>query len=100
MTKAKTRRYSGLISPLSYFIDILIINFIASYFITIYLYKEFEIKHFFVLSILWILISVFNRFYYIYRYTNILKIISLLFNQVLLFTLSLFCFSGIFPKLE
>ena len=100
MTKAKTRRYSGLISPLSYFIDILIINFIASYFITIYLYKEFEIKHFFVLSVLWILISVFNRFYYIYRYTNILKIISLLFNQVLLFTLSLFCFSGIFPKLE
>ena len=28
MTKAKTRRYSGLISPLSYFIDILIINFL------------------------------------------------------------------------
>jgi len=100
MIKGKTRRYSGLISPLSYFIDIAIITVITQQFLAIYLYKEFEFKHFFTLTVLWIIVSVFNRFYYIYRYTNFLKIINLLFNQIVLFALSLFCFAGIFPELE
>ena len=87
MIKAKTRRYSGLISPLSYLIDIAIIIVITQYYLAVYLYKEFEFKHFVTLSVLWIIISVFNRFYYIYRYTNFLKIINLLFNQIVLFVL-------------
>ena len=97
MIKGKTRRYSGLISPLSYFIDIAIIIVVTQQFLAIYLYKEFEFKHLFTLTVLWIIVSVFNRFYYIYRYTNFLKIINLLFNQIVLFALSLFCFAGIFP---
>lgn len=100
MIKGKTRRYSGLISPLSYFIDIAIIIVVTQQFLAIYLYKEFEFKHFFTLTVLWIIVSVFNRFYYIYRYTNFLKIINLLFNQIVLFALSLFCFAGVFPELE
>ena len=100
MIKGKTRRYSGLISPLSYFIDIAIITVITQQFLALHLYKEFEFKHLFTLTVLWIIVSVFNRFYYIYRYTNFLKIINLLFNQIVLFALSLFCFSGIFPELE
>ena len=100
MIKGKTRRYSGLISPLSYFIDIAIIIVVAQQFLAIYLYKEFEFKHLFTLTFLWIIVSVFNRFYYIYRYTNFLKIINLLFNQIVLFALSLFCFAGVFPELE
>ena len=100
MIKGKTRRYSGLISPLSYFIDIAIIIVVTQQFLAIYLYKEFEFKHLFTLTVLWIIVSVFNRFYYIYRYTNFLKIINLLFNQIVLFALSLFCFAGIFPELE
>ncbi|MDA9850108.1 exopolysaccharide biosynthesis polyprenyl glycosylphosphotransferase [Flavobacteriaceae bacterium] len=100
MIKGKTRRYSVLISPLSYFIDIAIITVITQQFLALHLYKEFEFKHLFTLTVLWIIVSVFNRFYYIYRYTNFLKIINLLFNQIVLFALSLFCFSGIFPELE
>ena len=100
MIKGKTRRYSGLISPLSYFIDIAIIIVVTQQFLAIYLYKEFEFKHLFTLTFLWIIVSVFNRFYYIYRYTNFLKIINLLFNQIVLFALSLFCFAGVFPELE
>lgn len=100
MIKGKTRRYSGLISPLSYFIDIAIIIVVTQQFLAIYLYKEFEFKHFFTLTVLWIIVSVFNRFYYIYRYTNFLKIINLLFNQIVLFALSLFCFAGVFAELE
>ena len=100
MIKGKTRRYSGLISPLSYLIDIAIIIVVTQQFLALYLYKEFEFKHFFTLSVLWIITSVFNKFYYIYRYTNFLKIINLLFNQILLFLLSLFCFAGIFTDLK
>ena len=100
MIKGKTRRYSGLISPLSYFIDIATIIVVTQQFLAIYLYKEFEFKHLFTLTVLWIIVSVFNRFYYIYRYTNFLKIINLLFNQIVLFALSLFCFAGVFPELE
>ena len=100
MIKGKTRRYSGLISPLSYLIDIAIIIVVTQQFLALYLYKEFELKHFFTLSVLWIIISVFNKFYYIYRYTNFLKIINLLFNQIILFLLSLFCFAGIFTDLK
>lgn len=100
MGKTKRGRYSGLITPLSYFIDIAIINIILDQFFNLYLYKELELKHFALASVLWVLISVFNRFYYIYRYTNIVKIINLLFNQIILFALSLFCFSGAFPDLN
>ena len=42
----------------------------------------------------------FNRFYYIYRYTNALRILNLLLNQIILFTLSVFAFSGLFPGLN
>ncbi|MDC1534888.1 hypothetical protein N8383_01385, partial [Flavobacteriaceae bacterium] len=64
MGKTKRGRYSGLITPLSYFIDIAIINIILDQFFNLYLYKELELKHFALASVLWVLISVFNRFYY------------------------------------
>ena len=100
MIKSKTKRYSGLITPLSYFIDLVIINFISHQIFTFFLYQEFEFKHALTLSASWILISVFNRFYYIYRYTNALRVLNLLLNQIILFTLSVFAFSGLFPGLN
>ena len=100
MIKSKTTRYSGLITPLSYFIDLVIINFISFQTFTLFLYQEFELKHALTLSASWVLISVFNRFYYIYRYTNALRLLNLLLNQIILFTLSVFAFSGLFPALN
>ena len=93
----KEGRYSGLITPISYLIDLVIINLVVYRF---FVFEELELKHVFTLSALWILISVFNRYYYIYRHTKIDRLISLLFNQILLFVLALFCFSGIFPNLN
>ena len=95
----KQGRYSGLITPLSYLIDLAIINFLLFNLFTLYLYSEFELKHFITISSLWILISVFNKFYYVYRYTNIVKLLNLLFNQIILFSLSFFCFLGLFSDL-
>jgi len=93
----KEGRYSGLITPISYLIDLVIINLVVYQFFVL---EALELKHVFTLSVLWIIISVFNRYYYIYRYTNFLKIINLLFNQIVLFILALFCFAGIFPYLK
>ena len=98
--KFKQGRYSGIITPLSYFIDIVIINVTLCQFIVLCLQKEFRFSHFFTLSILWVLISVFNRFYFIYRYTSVVKIFNLLFKQLVLYALSLFSFSGMFSKLN
>ena len=95
----KQGRYSGLITPLSYLIDLAIINFFLFNLFTLYLYSEFELKHFITISSLWILISVFNKFYYVHRYTNIVKLLNLLFNQIILFSLSFFCFVGLFSDL-
>ena len=100
MINTKRRRFSGLVTPISYLVDIALINIVLFQFFVFFMFKEPQLKHVFVLSTLWVLISVFNRFYYIYRYTNIVRLISLLFNQILLFTLALFCFSGIFPNLS
>ena len=100
MINTKRRRFSGLVTPISYLVDIALINIVLFQFFVFFMFKELQLKHVFVLSTLWVLISVFNRFYYIYRYTNIVRLISLLFNQILLFTLALFCFSGIFPNLS
>ena len=98
--KFKQGRYSGIITPLSYFIDIVIINVTLCQFIVLCLQKEFRFSHFFTLSILWVLISVFNRFYFIYRYTSVVKVFNLLFKQLVLYALSLFSFSGMFSKLN
>ena len=100
MTNFKQGRYSGLITPILYIIDLTIVNSISYQVFTLFLYKEFELKHSLALSILWVLISVFNRFYYIYRYTNTLRVLNLLLNQIILFTLSVFSFSGLFPSLK
>ena len=93
----KEGRYSGLITPISYLIDLVIINLAVYQF---FLFEELALKHIFTISALWTITSVFNRYYYIYRYTNFLKIINLLFNQIVLLALSLFCFAGIFPDLN
>ncbi len=95
----KQGRYSGLITPLSYLIDLSIINFLLFKLFTIYTDSELELKHFITISSLWILISVFNKFYYVHRYTNIVKLLTLLFNQIILFSLSFFCFVGLFSDI-
>ena len=48
----------------------------------------------------WIFISVYSRFYEVYRYTREIAILNLIFRQFILFTLVVFAFSGFFHELN
>lgn len=96
----KIKRYSGVITPLSFLIDITFVIFFMDYYISLIIYKTFQFNHIVIISCFWVFISVFNGFYQIYRYTSFEKVIRLIFNQLFFFILSLFAFSGIFTDLE
>ena len=97
MSLFKHGRYSGYLRPISYLIDLTIINGIA----IVYLLNgkdPFIFSTF--ISIGWILLSVYSKFYEVYRYTRPVNILSLIVKQLILFLLFVFAFSGLYHELE
>tara|TARA_R110002033_G_scaffold44852_1_gene87965 strand:- start:318 stop:1673 length:1356 start_codon:yes stop_codon:yes gene_type:complete len=93
----KQGRYSGYLRPISYIIDLAIINGIA----VLYLLNGKDPVIFSVIiSIGWILISVYSKFYEVYRYTRPINILSLIVKQFILFLLTTFAFSGLYHELD
>lgn len=89
------KRYSYLITPLKLIIDILLINFIIYYISD----KEYLNPYFLsYITFFWILNSYLNGFYKVYRYTNFLRIFTLLIKQFLIFVLGYFAYFGIFRE--
>jgi len=72
----KQGRYSVYLRPISYLIDLSIINGLAlSYF-----FKGVEpLKFVLIISTSWIILSIFSKFYGVYRYTREVSIGALLF---------------------
>ena len=91
----KQGRYSGLITPLSYLIDLMVINLLA-FFIPINLGNAM-LFHFYV-SVSWIIIAMKTEFYVVYRYTKVPQILRLLFNQLFFYALALYAFIGFFKQ--
>jgi len=91
----KQYRYSYLITPISYGIDILIVNIFA-YLLPI----QFQTPVLFhaYISLGWIVISVRNEFYKVYRYTKVAYLLRLLFRQFVFFFLILYAFIGFFKQ--
>lgn len=91
----KRGRYSGLLRPISYTIDLLIIQVMAYY-----LFFSFEInfKYLAFTSAVWIFMSLKSNFYEIYRFTQVVKIFSLLGKQMVLFILVVFAFFGFYNQ--
>jgi len=93
----KHGRYSGYLRPISYLIDLSIINAIGILYLI-------QVKDPFVFSIFisigWVLISVYSRFYEVYRYTRPVNILSLIVKQGILFLLFVFAFSGLYHELD
>lgn len=91
MSLFKQGRYSGYLRPISYLIDLSIINGLA----ILYFFKNIDpIVFIALMSLAWVILSVFSKFYEVYRFTRAITILSLTIRQMVLFTLILFAFSG------
>ncbi|MEL6917729.1 MAG: undecaprenyl-phosphate glucose phosphotransferase [Bacteroidota bacterium] len=91
----KQGRYSGFITPISYLIDLLVINVFA-YVMPI----NFENPILFhgYISVAWIVVSLKNEFYSVYRYTKVTYILKILFTQFVFFFLILYAYIGFFKQ--
>lgn len=97
MSGFKQGRYSGYLRPISYLIDLSIINGLG----LLYFFKQIEPLFFVVFfSIAWIMLSITSKFYEVYRYTREITILSLIIRQLGLFMLIVFAFSGFFNELK
>lgn len=93
----KRGRYSGFLRPISYIIDLLVINLLAyPFFEDIIFYINYSVF----ISLAWIIISLRSNFYEIYRFTRLTNILSLLGKQGILFSLLVFAFFGFFRTLN
>ena len=91
MSLFKHGRYSGYLRPISYLIDLVIINLLA----LLYFFRDVN-PYVFVLfiSLSWIVLSISSKFYEVYRYTREVTIITLIVRQLILFILLVFAFNG------
>ncbi|MEZ4792905.1 MAG: undecaprenyl-phosphate glucose phosphotransferase [Gelidibacter sp.] len=91
MSLFKQGRYSGYLRPISYLIDLTIINGLA----ILYYFKNIDPVVFIgFVSLAWIVLSVFSKFYEVYRFTREVTILTLTIRQMVLFTLIMFAFAG------
>lgn len=91
-------RYSKFIRPLLNLIDLFVIC------ILVFLNFNEEIKTsigiYIYISFSWLLVSLSINFYKVYRYTSLVKIMRLIFNQLLLFGIVFLAFFGLNKSLE
>lgn len=93
----KRGRYSGFLRPISYVIDLLIINLLAyRFFEGDFIYLNFILF----ISFSWIIIVLRSHFYEIYRFTRVTNILALIFKQGILFLLLVFAFFGFYGDLN
>jgi len=88
---SKSGRYSTYIRPASYLIDVVILLFFAAQFNFDPIVNTVFFSY---IIITWILLSIKSNFYEIYRYTKVIKLVSLTFLQAIIFTLIVFAFFG------
>lgn len=88
-------RYSGLIIPISFGIDLLVINLFA-YFSPIN-FQNPTLFHSY-LSVAWLVLSFKNEFYEVYRYSKVVYILKKLFTQFIFFFLILYAYIGFFKQ--
>ncbi|OIQ31051.1 MAG: undecaprenyl-phosphate glucose phosphotransferase [Bacteroidetes bacterium MedPE-SWsnd-G2] len=97
MSLFKQGRYSGYLRPISYFIDLCIINGLA---VTVFFKTIDTVNFILVISTAWIILSTTSKFYEVYRYTREVTINTLLIRQLVLFMLLIFAYSGYNYDLE
>ncbi|WP_223032310.1 undecaprenyl-phosphate glucose phosphotransferase [Hanstruepera marina] len=97
MSQIRHGRYSIYIRPISYTIDLGIINGLA-----VFWFFDFinPIKFCLIISVSWVLLSLYSKFYEVYRYTREITILSLILRQFVLFTMIMLAYSGFYYELN
>ena len=91
MVKKYAGRYSKYLRPISIIFDLLVV----SSFVYLFLDKSlFRVTPILVFSALWIISAFITKFYEVYRFTKLIRIISYIFYQLLLFSILVFAFFG------
>ena len=97
MSLFKQGRYSGYLRPISYLIDLTIINGLA----VKYYFKSVDpLVYIAVVSILWVILSIYSKFYEVYRYSRPVSILAFILRQFVLFVILIFAFSGVYQELD
>ncbi|MCK0161187.1 undecaprenyl-phosphate glucose phosphotransferase [Allomuricauda sp. F6463D] len=91
----KQHRYSNLITPISYSLDLVVLNMFL-YILPIN-FQTPVLMHVYI-SLTWIIISTKNEFYTIYRFSKVTYVIRLIFVQFVFFFLTLYAFIGFFKQ--
>ncbi|MGB3342633.1 MAG: exopolysaccharide biosynthesis polyprenyl glycosylphosphotransferase [Aequorivita sp.] len=93
----RSGRFSGLLRPISYGIDLFLINYLAYHFFGLSI-PYFNYLVFVTLA--WFILSLRSGFYEIYRFTHVANIMSLLGKQGIIFALLVFSFFGFYNNLD
>ena len=92
MVKKYAGRYSKYLRPISIMFDLLVVTSF------VYLFLDKSLLKFtpmLVFSFSWIISAFITKFYEVYRFTKLIKIISYIFYQLLLFSILVFAFFGV-----
>ena len=96
MSNFRQGRYSWLIKPISYAVDLSVIQIISLF----YLHQALRLKFILIISLGWIVTALISKFYEVYRHSSVVRVFNLLVRQGLFFSLFMFAYAGIFPNLE
>ena len=92
MVKKYAGRYSKYLRPISIIFDLLVV----SSFVYLFLDKSlFKFTPTLIFCALWIISALITKFYEVYRFTKLIRIISYIFYQLLLFSILVFAFFGV-----
>ena len=92
MVKKYAGRYSKYLRPISIIFDLLVV----SSFVYLFLDQSlFRVAPILIFSALWIISAFITKFYEVYRFTKLIRIISYIFYQLLLFSILVFAFFGV-----
>ena len=97
MSLFKQGRYSGFIKPISYVADLAFINTFGLF---CFFENTYPFSFLLFISFGWVITTFVSSFYEVHRFSTVIRILKLLFRQILLFSLLIFAYSGINLKLN
>lgn len=104
MSRHSQNGYSGYLRPITYLIDLSVVNFVAYFYLLENKTHLFSGRAVLIFSLFvssgWVLLSLYTKFYEVYRYTRPITILSLTVKQLISFLLYVFAFSGLYHELK